>query len=809
MDTLMQDVRYAARRLRRTPGFTLVAVLTLALGIGANSAIFSVVEAVLLRSLPFPQPDRLVRLFNVREGTDFPVSGANYLDFRRQDQLFTGVAAYTSGGDLNLTGTGEPTRLQGATVSGELFEVLGARPVLGRSLGPADNEPGAEQVAVLSHSLWQERFGGERDVVGRTVEIDGAPRTIVGVMPAGYEFPGETQIWLPISYSEPFVDDGNRGSHFLNVVARLQPGVTVERAAAEMRGLGDRMAREHPESLTNSSANAVAMHEVMVGDVRTPLLILLGAVGLVLLIACANVANLLLSRATARESEMAVRSALGAGRRRIVRQLLTESLLLALLGGALGLLLAVWGTELLVALRPEGVPRLDEVRVGGAVVGFTAAVALATGLLFGLVPALQISRGDLAGGIREGSRGTLSAARGNRVRSVLIVVEMALAVMLLAGAGLLIRSFVGLQQVAPGFVSEGLLSVDVSLPASSYQDDAARDRFYRQLEARIASVPGVTAVGAISFFPLSGSDMRLGVHEAGSPPPEPGSMPIMQARVASAGYFEAMGIRTIRGRTFTAGDRADAPRVVMLNERAVERYFPGQDPIGKQLVLTWGRGPDPDDQVGGEVVGIVGDVRQSSLSEEPDAQIYVPHAQVPIQSMDLTVRTSVPPMSVAGSIRQAVREVDPNLPVGQIVPVDRVLSDSVSEPRFYMLLLAIFAVSALVLAAIGIFGVMSYSVAQRTREIGIRVALGAAPGAVVRMIVRGALVLALGGIALGVGGTLAGSRLLAGLLFGVQPTDPLTLAAVVGILGAVALIASYVPARRATRVDPMNALRGD
>lgn len=808
METLIQDIRYAVRRLLKSPGFSLIAIATLALGIGANSAIFSVVDAVLLRSLPYAEPDRLVMLFNSRgDNPRFPVSAPNYLDFREQEQLFTGAAAFDQDRDYNLTGIGDPMRLKGAEISAELFDVLGTRPALGRGFRAEENEPGSGAVVVLSNATWQQYFGSDPQVIGRTLSLDGAVRTVVGVMPPGFDFPAGSALWTPLEYNAQFRDDGNRGSHYLGVVARLRPGVTPERADAEMRALGDRLATEY-DQLANSSATATSMHEVMVGAIRPALLILLGAVGLVLLIACANVANLLLARAAAREGELAVRTALGAGRWRLVRQLLTESVLLSLIGGGIGLLLAYWGTDALVALQPQGIPRLGEVGVNATVIAFTGGIALATGILFGLIPALQVTGGELTGAIKEGSRGALSGRGGNRVRGGLVMAEMALAVMLLAGAGLLIRSFAGLMRVDPGFQAQQVLSVNLSLPGASYSDDAAVREFYSRLQERLHSLPGATSAGAVSSLPLSGRTMILGFFPADGEAPRPGEMPTAHVRVATPDYFRTLGIPLKSGRTFTPADRPGTPVVLLLSEAAARRIFPGEDPLGKRVAVTMGSAAYPDG-VSGEVVGVVGNVHQQGLDRAVEPEVYVAFDQVPFRSMDLTVRTTDEPFSLAAGVREAVREIDPNLPVSDFRTVEQVVAESVSQPRFYMMLLTLFAAVALTLAAVGIFGVISFTVTQRTREIGMRMALGADARTVLGMVVRGGMRMVLVGLAIGLVLTFTLTRLVKGMLFGVAPTDPLTLLGVVLVLGGVALLACWLPARRATRIDPMVALRAE
>ncbi len=808
METLAQDVRYAVRRLLKSPGFSLVAIVTLALGIGANSAIFSVVNTVLLRSLPYAEPDRLVMLFNSRgENPHFPASAPNFLDFRDQTQLFSGAAAYGATRDFNLVGIGDPTRLRGTPVSAEIFDVLGVRPELGRAFRAEENEPGAGAVVVLSHSVWQQYFGSDPQVIGRTISLDGVTRTVVGVMPAGFDYPRESTLWTPLEYDAAFRDNANRGAHYLGVVARLKPGVTVERADAEMHALGDRLAAQYPE-LARSTATAASMREELVGSIRPALLVLLGAVGLVLLIACANVANLLLARAAARESELAVRAALGAGRGRLVRQLLTESVILALVGGGVGLLLAFWGTDALTALQPRSLRQLGEVRVDATVIAFTAGVALLTGLLFGLVPALQVTRADLAGSIREGSRGSLSGRAGTRLRGGLVVAEMALAVMLLAGAGLLIRSFVGLMSVDPGFQPQGVLSVELSLPGSSYPDDESVRQFYTRLQERLRALPGVVASGAVSALPLGGRASMAGFYPADREQPRAGEMPIAHMIQATPDYFRAIGIPLRRGRLFTPADRAGAPVALLLSEAGARRIFRGEEPLGRSVTLTFGTAAYPDG-ITGVVVGIVGNVHQKGLELAIEPDVYIPFDQAPFSSMELTLRTTARPLSLAAGVRSAVREIDPNLALGDFQTVEQVVSRSVAQPRFYMLLLTLFAAVALVLAAVGIFGVISYSVTQRTREIGMRMALGADAGTVLGMVVRGGMKMVLLGLGIGLVLTFALTRLVAGMLYGVAPTDPLTLAGVVVVLGCVALLACWLPARRATRIDPMVALRSE
>jgi putative ABC transport system permease protein len=806
MDTLLQDVRYALRRLRRSPGFTVVAVLTLALGIGANSAIFSVVNAVLLRSLPYEEAERLVLVAHVnREGNPAPMSPANFRDVRAEARSLEDLSFWHYSG-RTLTGVGDPVRLQGAAVGERFFEVMRARPLLGRTFRADENEPGRNRVAVLGHAFWQQRFGADPRVVGRTVTLDGEPYEVVGVMPEEFGFPGNRDLWFPREYDADFVSDASRGAWFISGIGRLKPGVPHEQAAREVAALGKRLQQQYPDSNTGLEFTSVSLYEQTVGNVRVSLLVLLGAVGLVLLIACANVANLLLARAAAREGELAVRTALGAGRGRLVRQLLAESVILGLLGGAAGLLLAVWGTSALVALEPQGIPRLADVRVDGTVVAFTLGVALLSGLLFGLLPAMQVTRSGLAGSLREGGRGALSGRGSIRTRNALVVAEMALAVVLLAGAGLLIRSFVQLQSVDPGFRSEGALSFTLALPDAAYGEGDAGAVFYRGLLERLEALPGVRSAAAVSDLPMGNSANFLTFEVEGREPPTPGQEPVSQILRVTPDYFRTLGIPVARGREFSAEDRAGAPGVVVINQETARRFFPGEDPIGKRILLSLG--PDTT-SVPWEVVGVAGDVRQFGVDADPQPAMYFPAAQGPSGSMGVVVRTAVPPLSLAGAVRRAVAGLDPNLPVNELRPLEQLTADSVSQPRFYMLLLSVFAGTALALAAIGIFGVISYGVAQRTREIGVRMALGAEPASVLRVVVGGALGLAGIGVGLGVLGALAGTRLLSGLLYGVAATDPLTYAGVAVLLLGVAALASWLPARAAVRVDPVVALRAE
>ena len=806
MDHLRQDIQYAFRRLLKAPGFTLIAVATLALGIGANSAIFSVVNGVLLKPLPYPEADRLVGVYHVAEGQRAVMSGPNFTDVIGAAKSLENAAAISTT-DIILTGQGEPVRLDVAAVSASLFNVLRVRPALGRVFDADENTPGRTNVVVLSDALWRARFGADPGVLGRRIELNGVAREIIGVMPPGFSYPSAREAWLPIRYDQNFVSK-QRANWYLRVVGRLKPGITPQQSAAEVETLGRNLARQYPDANEGVGMTTFPLHEAMVGDIRRSLFVLLGAVGFVLLIACANVANLLLARAASRESEMAVRTALGAGRGRLVRQLLTECVILALAGGALGLLLGVWGVAFLTSLKPQGVPRLDAVAVEATVILFTFGLAMITGLLFGIVPAVHATRGALSGSLKEGGRGAGTSRGGARIRGLLVVAEMALAVMLLAGAGLLMRSFLRLQSVDPGFDPSKTLSFELSLPPVRYAEEPQQVAFFDELLPRLRALPGVRAVEATMALPLSGTNFVISFNVAGRPPLTSAQEPAIEVRVATPGYFSTIGIPLKRGRLFTGEDKAGTPPVVLLTESAARQYFPNEDPIGKTIKLGWGRGQGKP-RAGGEVVGIVGDIKDAGLNEPNPPQLYMPYRQWPVDSMSVVMKTTTPPETLGSAVRQEVHAIDPNLPVSNIGSLEQIISESISQPRFYMTLLGVFATVALMLAAIGIFGVLSYAVSQRTREIGIRMALGAPGRTVVNLIVRQAMLLVVSGVAAGTIAALFLSQTITKMLFGVTPTDPVTFAGVAAVLVAVALFAAYLPARRATRVDPIIALRAE
>jgi putative ABC transport system permease protein len=807
MEILRQDLRYAFRRLLKSPGFTIIAVVTLALGIGANSAIFSVINGVLLRPLPYSEPGRLVGLFHLFDGDRDTMSGPNFFDVKALSRTLSDVAAI-SRSRVILTGRGEPVRLDGAEVSGSLFSVLGVPALLGRTLRPDDNQPGANRhVVVLSYGLWQQRFGSDPNMIGGKIMLDGVATEVVGVMPKGFTYPAGRALWTPLEYNENFTSK-QRSAWYLTAIGRARPGVSLDQVSSEVALIGKQLAAKYPDSNQGLDFAAAPLLEAMVGDVREAMLILLGAVGFVLLIACVNVANLLLARAATRESEMTVRTALGAGRGRLVRQLLTESVLLSFFGAGLGLLLAVWGVDMLIGLQPQGVPRLDNVRIDATVAAFTLVLASGAAVLFGLVPALQTTRGSIAGGLKEAGRSALTSRSGSRVRSALVVSEIALAVMLLAGAGLLIRSFTRLASVDPGFRVEPALTFEVTLPEARYEKEPQQVAYFDQLMPKLRGIPGVQSAGAVVSLPLSGSSIVLNFEIAGRPPLPPSQQPAMQVRVATPDYFQTVGIPLKRGREFTEQDREGAPPVVLITESAAKQYFPNEEPLGKKITLGWGRGPGTP-RAGGEVVGVIGDVKDAGLHEADPPQIYLPYRQWPLQSMAVVLKTSIRPERVADAARREVYSVDANIPVGNVRTLQQVVERSISQPRFYMTLLTIFASLALVLAAIGTFGVLSYAVAQRSREIGIRMALGAQERTVIGLIVRHAMILAAGGVTVGVTAAWFLSKLLATFLFATDPRDPGTFAAVSLTLGLVALLASYLPARRATKIDPVVALRSE
>ncbi|MFY9609330.1 MAG: ABC transporter permease [Blastocatellia bacterium] len=806
METFLQDLRYGTRMLLKQPGFTVIAVMALALGIGANTAIFSVVNAVLLKPLPFPEPDRLMRVYESRidrGGSRSSVSYPNFADWRNQNHVFEHMSSYHNS-DFILTGDGEPARIQGAVVNADLFPLLGVAPILGRPFRAEEDKLGdSGRVVMLGHRLWQTRFNGDPSVIDRSLVLGGKNYTVVGVMPEGFQFPigsDPVDLWSTVAIDSGMFEQ--RGAHYMHVIARLKPDVTSDQAKAEMDGIAANLERQYPDENLHRGVNIVPALESMVGDVRPALLILLGAVGCVLLIGCANVANLLLARATTRHKELAIRAALGASRWRVVRQLLTESVLLSMAGGALGLLVAMWGTDVLVALSRDDLPRAAQIGLDGRVLGFTFLVSILTGVSFGLVPALHSSKTDLTESLKEGGRGSTEGARRNRLRAVLVVGEVAVAIVLLAGAGLLIQSLRRLQQVNPGFNPHNVLTFSIGLPEVKYKPEQQVE-FYRQLQARIDSLPGVKSSSGGYPLPMGGDRMRVTFETQGRPIPK-GELPATEIRTIGLDYFKTLGIPLIKGRDFTERDDKKAPAVIIVNEAFARQFFPGEDPIAK--FITPGISADDNESPTREIVGVVGNVKHMSLSAEADPEAYEPHAQLTFD-MAVLVKTESDPFGIVSAVQSEIKAMDKDLPAYNIKTLDQYLAASVAHPRFNTLLLTLFAGMALLLTAVGLYGVMSYSVNQRTHEIGIRMALGADRSDVLKLVVRQGMTLTAIGVGVGLTGAFFLTRLLESFLFGVTSTDPATFAAIALLLVAVALAACFVPARRATRVDPMVALR--
>ena len=801
MTTLIQDLRYGIRMLFKQPGFTIVAVLALTLGIGADSAIFSVVNAVLLRPLPYPDSERLVVLRERSPQIEgMSVAYPNFIDWRDQNNAFENIGVFRRQ-SYNLTGSGEPERLIGWQLSADVFPALKVTPARGRLFTYDEDKPGANPVVVLSHGLWQRRFGGDPNILEQTMTLDGRSFSVIGVMPPGFQFsrPG-AELWAPVGQVSKDPGWENRGNHpGLTGIARLKPGVTVDQAREDMEIVAANLEKQYPDSNTGNRVTITPALENVIRGIRPALLVLLGAVGFVLLIACANVANLLLARATARQKEIAIRTALGASRWRIVRQLLTESILLSLVGGALGLLLARLGVKLLVAISPNSIPRSEEINLDSRVLAFTIGVSVLTGIIFGVVPALHASKPDLNETLKDAGRG--STGRRHLLRSGLVVSEVALTLVLLIGAGLMIRSFYRLQQVDPGFIHERLLTFNVSLPQKKYPENQQKISFYEQLADRLRGLPGVQAVGLSSGLPLGNNGWQTSFRVEGQPEPEPGKTPLTEAVVASPEYFQAMGLTVVRGRNFTEQDLKDGPHVTLIDEEFERRYWPGEEAVGKRIKT--GRDDPPI-----TVVGIVRRVKMDGLNEDSNrVQSYFPFRQMPFSGMTVVIKTSNDPIGLVSAVREQVLAIDPDQPVYNINTMEQLRSDSIAPDRLNLMLLACFAAVALILATVGIYGVMAYSVTQRTHEIGIRMALGARQSDVLGMVIRQGMKLAIGGLAIGLVGAWLATRAMTSLLFGVSATDPLTFAVISVVLIGVALGACFVPARRATKVDPMIALR--
>jgi putative ABC transport system permease protein len=800
---MLNEIRYALRQLMKAPSFTAVAIITLALGIGACTAIFSVVNTVLLRPLDNPDPDRIViiRETQLPQFPEFSVSPPNYLDWEKQAKSYEHLAAY-AGATLNMTGDGEPQRLTAIKATAHYFEVMGIKPILGRMLLPEEDAPGKNHVVVLSYGFWQRVFGGARDVVGKAIQLNGEPYNVVGVGPAGFSVSSKLDVWTPMAFKPDETANDARGGHYINVVGRLKPGVSVAQARAELTVIADQLAKQYPDPQKGWGIFMMPLQDYLVRDVKPVLYTLLGAVGCVLLIACANLANLLLARATARHREISIRAALGAGRGRLIRQLLTESVVLALCGGAAGVLLARWGLDTLLALAPTSLPRISEIHLDSGVLFFSLALSVVTGLVFGIAPAWLAARTDMNEALKQGSRGSTEGGARGRLRSALVVVEVTLALVLLGGAGLLARSFMQLAKVDPGFNPENATLMRLSVPERKYKEKEQQTAFANALLERVKNLPGVQAVGITHSMPLVG-DYVLGFNIEGRPAVDPADLPSTNYYAITPDYFRAMGIRLVRGRVFTAQDDAKAPRVAIINETMARQFFPNEDPIGKRINIT--NGPD----TWREIVGIVGDIKQYGVDKATSAQSYEPFAQVPFTSFNVVIRTKGSAAGLLGSLRPAVYAVDKDQPVGIIRPLEEIMADSIARQRFAMMLLTVFSGVALVIAAVGIYGVMAYNVVQRTGEFGIRMALGAQQRDVLRLVLtQGGKLIGLG-LLIGLIATLAASRAMGSMLFNTSAYDPLTLATITVVLATVALVACFFPANRATKVNPIEALRAE
>ena len=830
---LLQDTRYGARMLRKSPGLTSVAVLSLALGIGAISTIFSFVNGIMLRPLPYHEPERLVILDEtaLKRGVgSMSVSFPNFLDWREQNHSFEDIGCYDTGG-FAIAGSGstvgggspaaagrpqaEPEQLQGGFVSQGTFEILGVAPILGRTFTADEDQPDHDLVVILSYGLWQRRFGGDPNILGQTLLLNNRPRVVIGVMPKGFQFPEVAEAWGPLALTPKMF---TRTDHGLQSIARLKPGVTLKQAQAEMISIASIIEQQNPVTNEGLSVNVIDLRASLVGDYKNALLILLGVCGFVLLIACVNVANLLLARATARQKEIAIRAALGADRRRIFRQLLTESLLLGVISGALGLFLALWGMDLLLAAIPIDIPFWMKFDLDGRVLAFTAACSVLTGFVFGTAPALEASNPDLNETLKEGGRSGAGSG-GHRLRSLLVAAEIALSLVLLVGAGLMMRSFLSLQHVNAGINPEGVLTLNIGLPGAKYRTPETRIAFFQQLLERVRAIPGVQSAGTNSGLPLAGSNWGRSLTVEGFPVLSVGEAPMINHCVISPDYFRTMGIPILKGRDFDERDiappkvpqlavRGDsmpgaATGVTIIDERLAREYWPDQDPIGKRIRF----GPPEDNEPWHTIVGVVGEVKHERLDASTRKSVYLPHAQVPIGGSRLAIRTEGRPESLIGAVRNQVRELDPDLPVTRIMTMNEVVTRSVWQQRLYTALFGVFAAVALILATVGIYGVMSYAVTQRTREIGLRMALGAQRTDVVKLVVGHGVVVTAIGVGVGLAAALGLTRLMSSLLFGVTATDPITFAAVSVLLAGVALGACFVPARRAAKVDPMVALR--
>jgi putative ABC transport system permease protein len=808
---MLTDLKYAFRMLVKAPVFAVIAILTLALGIGANSAIFSVIDTVLLRPLPFKNPDEIVNIWGRYPDDNGKVrtnvhSYPDYLDLRDQSQTIAAMAAYTrTGGTLSLSE--DAKALEGIAITPEVFDVLGVQPMLGRGFTKEDAKNDADRVVVLTYPLWKSEFGSDPKIIGQKITLSARPHTVIGVMPPGWKFPVEDEhieYALPLEYLGQQIL-GNRGSHFLTIVGRLKPGVAIRTAEAELTAIASRLSKQYPDTNMNFIGTAVmSLHSDIVGDVRPALMVLLGAVALVLLIACANVANLLLARAASRSREIAIRTALGASRALVVRQLLCESLLLALLGGGAGLLLAWWGVDLLGAAGPQGLPHLGQIKVNATVCAFTFVVVIGSTLLFGLIPALQVSRPAVNESLQQGAKGSTGGLHTNRLRAFLVVSQVSLSLLLLAGAGLLIKSFFNLRATNPGFDPVRVMTASLSLPRIRYPDVDQQIRTYDAILDKLSAIPGVESAGGVNSIPLGDNQRSSSFMPSGAAPLPRGNHPGASYLLVKPDYFKTMKIPVLQGRAISRTDTKDSPFVIMINEAFAQKHFPGKNPVGQQVMID-----QPENKFNThEVVGVVANTRHDSLAEPQGPEMYVPFAQDPVRSLDIVLRVSSANLvGLNADVKRAIHEIDKDVYVPTLEPMTRFVDTHLARPRFNMMLLGGFAAVAMILAAIGIYGVIAYSVTQRTREIGIRMALGAQRKQMLGMVLRQSMVLVAIGIVIGFLVALGVTRVMATLLYGVGANDASIYAAVIALLGGAALLASYVPARRAMKVDPMVALR--
>jgi putative ABC transport system permease protein len=802
MSNILKDARYGIRSLRKHPGFTAIGVITLALGIGANTAIFSVVNAVLLRPLPYDDPERIVWVWDTQpQLATTPTSLPEFLGWQQQNRSFDHLAAFQSGNIFIDAGDGATDTPVGL-VTPELFSVFHVNPILGRVFTNEETLPGRFRVALISHSMWQNRFGSDPNVLGRTIQLNGAAYTIIGVMPAGFSYPDRAELWRPLPIDPAKLDPG---PHYLQVVGRLKPGVTLSQAQADMSVIAARLSQQYKEKNAGHGVKLESLSKVIVGDIGLALYVLLAAVGFVLLIACANLANLMLARVGARQKEIAVRTAVGASRLRIVGQLLIESIMLAVGGGVVGLLLAFWAVSWVVSFSADTIPRAREISIDLRVAGFTLLISVVTGVLFGLAPALQVSSPDLTDALKGSGRST-AGPRANRLRNALVLSEVALCLVLLVGAGLMIRSFAKLNGVDPGFKPGQVLTLGVALLRVKYPEDEQVAQGFSQILERVANVPGVLSAGAVSSLPLTGSNISDSFTIEGRPPIAKEAEPSTEYLIVTPRYFESMGIPLLSGRDFAPTDTRQSPNVAVINDLFARRHFAGENPLGHRLKL---QGQERDPLL---IVGVVANVRTLALDEQPTPEVYVPFLQDPLfpnyqRAMTLVTRSQSDPAAIAGPVRAAVTSVDKSIPVYALKPLTDHMRDSLARRRFNLILLTVFSCVALALAAVGIYGVISYGVTQRTHEMGIRMALGAKPRDVLKLVVRQAMLLALGGVGIGLIASFALTRLMKGLLFSVSVTDPMTFVAIAVLMTLIALLACLIPARRATKVDPLIALR--